>query len=133
MTNLMKDLSVTLEDRPGNLAKAMEAIAKAGLNIEGAASVPCENEGIFHVLTEDAAATRRALQSTGFKIGAEQPVLVIDVEDKPGAAAKIFRHIADANVNVNLFYVATKSRVVVGADNVQKAQEALKTPAAARR
>jgi hypothetical protein len=129
-------LTITLADRPGTLAKAIEAIAKAGINIEGAAGFPCGGEGIFHVLTKDAQATRRALESAGFKIGAEQPVVLIDVEDKPGTAAGLFRRIADANVNVNLTYEATNNRIVVGADNINKVKEVLTkeaAPAAARR
>jgi hypothetical protein len=132
----LQDLTITLADRPGTLAKAIEAIAKAGINIEGAAGFPCGGEGIFHVLTKDAQATRRALESAGFKIGAEQPVVLIDVEDKPGTAAGLFRRIADANVNVNLTYEATNNRIVVGADNINKVKEVLTkeaTPAAARR
>jgi hypothetical protein len=132
----LQDLTITLADRPGTLAKAIEAIAKAGINIEGAAGFPCGGEGIFHVLTKDAQATRRALESAGFKIGAEQPVVLIDVEDKPGTAAGLFRRIADANVNVNLTYEATNNRIVVGADNINKVKEVLTkeaAPAAARR
>jgi hypothetical protein len=132
----MQDLTITLTDRPGTLAKALEAIAKAGINIEGAAGFPCGGEGIFHLLTKDSTATRRALESAGFKIGAEQQVVVVDIEDKPGMAAKLYRRIADANVNVNLTYEATNNRIVVGADNIQKVKDALTkeaAPAAARR
>lgn len=135
MQNLMRDLTITLEDRPGTLAKATEAIAKAGINIEGGAGFPCGGEGVFHVLTKDAQATKRALEAAGFKVGAEQQVLVIDAEDKPGTAAGIFRRVADAGVNVNLTYTATNNRVVLGADNIQKATDALakEAPAGTRR
>jgi len=125
MQTLMGDLTITLEDQPGTLAKATEAIAKAGINIEGAAGFPCGGEGVFHVLTKDAQATRRALESAGFKISAEQQVLVIDIEDKPGTSASLYRRIADAKLNVNLTYVATNNRVVVGAENIQKLKELL--------
>ncbi|OLC57988.1 MAG: hypothetical protein AUH85_01925 [Chloroflexi bacterium 13_1_40CM_4_68_4] len=134
MQNLMKDLTITLEDRPGTLAKAAEAIAKAGINVEGATGVPRNGKGEFHVLTKDPTAARRALEAAGFKVETEQPVLVADVEDKPGAGAEIFRRIADANVNVTLFYLGTNNRIVIGADNIQKATEALsKQPTAATR
>ncbi len=133
MQTLMGDLIIELEDRPGTLAKATEAIAKAGINIEGAAGFPCGGVGVFHVLTKDAQATRRALESAGFKISGQQQVLVVDVEDKPGTAASLFRRIADAKVNVNLTYEATNNRLVVGADNIQKVKEILtKEPAATR-
>lgn len=135
MQNRLHDLTITLEDRPGALAKAAEAIAKAGINIEGAAGVPCGSEGVFHILTKDAQATRRALEGAGIRVGTEQQVLVIDAEDKPGTAAKIFRRVADAGANVNLTYFATQNRVVIGADNLQKVVEALskEAPSATRR
>src|SRR5713101_4410886 len=104
MRTLMGDLTITLQDHPATLAKATEAIAKAGINIEGGAGFPCGGEGVFHVLTKDAPATRRALESAGFKISAEQQVLVIDLEDKPGTSASLYRRIADAKLNVNLTY-----------------------------
>lgn len=132
----MQDLTITLADRPGTLAKATEAIAKAGINLEGGAGFPCGGEGVLHILTKDGQATRRALESAGFKVSTEQPVVVIDVEDKPGTSASLYRRIADANVNVNLTYVATNNRLVVGADNIQKVKEVLTkeaAPAAARR
>jgi hypothetical protein len=132
----IKDLTITLADRPGTLAKATEAIAKAGINLEGGAGFPCGGEGILHILTKDAQATRRALESAGFKISTEQQVVVTDVEDKPGTSASLYRRIADANVNVNLTYVATNNRLVVGADNIEKLKEVLTkeaAPAAARR
>ena len=131
MQTLMGDLTIELEDHPGTLAKATESIAKAGINIEGAAGFPCGGVGVLHVLTKDAQATRRALESAGFKITAEQQVLVVDVEDKPGTAARLFRRIADAKVNVNLTYEATNNRLVIGADNIQKVKELLTTETAA--
>jgi hypothetical protein len=132
----MQDMTITLADRPGTLPKATEAIAKAGINIEGGVGFPCGGEGIFHVLTQDAPATRRALESAGFKINTEQQVVVVEVEDKPGTAASLYRRIADANLNVNLTSTATRNRVVVGADNIQKVTEVLSketAPAALRR
>ncbi len=131
MHNLAKDLTVMLQaDRPGTLAKATEAIAKAGINIDGYAEV----EGILHVLTKDATPTRQALEAAGFQVRGEQHVLVIDVEDRPGVAADIFRRIADADVNVNFTYVAANNRIVVGANNLQKVVELLakESPTAAR-
>ncbi len=128
MQTLAKDLSISLkEDRPGQLAKAIEAIAKVGINIDGYAEV----EGILHVLTKDAAATRRALESAGFQIHDEQQVVVVDVEDRPGVAASIFKRIADADVNVHFSYVTMSNRIVIGANNAQKVLDVLSKGSAA--
>lgn len=120
MQNLATDLSVSLrEDRPGTLARAIEAIAKAGISIDGYAEI----EGILHVLTEDAKATRRALEAAGLPVRGEQQVLVVDLEDRPGAAADIFRRIAGAGMNVNFSYVATNNRIVIGVSDLQNVAE----------
>ena len=122
MHTSMKDLTVDLgADRPGALAKAFDAIAKAGINIEGYAEIG----GTLHVLTADAAATRKALEPAGFRVQKEEAVAVVSAEDRPGVAANIFRHIADANVNVPFSYVATGNRVVIGAPDAAQVGEIL--------
>ena len=122
MHTLMKDLTIELEaDRPGALAKAFDTIAKARINIDGYAEVG----GTLHVLTADAAATRRALEPAGFRVQKEEEVAVVSVEDRPGVAANIFRNIADANVNVTFSYVATGNRVIIGASSLAKVSEIL--------
>jgi hypothetical protein len=120
MHTLAKDFTVKLqEDRPGAIARAFEAIAKAGVNIEGYAEI----EGTLHVLTSDPAAARRALESAGLKVSREEDAVVAEVANRPGVAANIFRRIADENVNVTFSYLATGNRVVVGAANVTKVGE----------
>ena len=77
------------------------------------------------MLTGDAPAARRALEAAGFQVRGEHDVLVIDAEDRPGMAAGLFRRIADGGVNVTFTYGATNNRIVVGADDVQKAARLL--------
>jgi hypothetical protein len=134
----MYDLTIVLQDKPGALAKATEAIAAERVNLEGGATINCGGEGIFHALfktEQDASTVKRALEKSGFTVRAQQPVVVTEAQDKPGEAARIFRAIADAEVNVEFTYIATNTRVVVGAKNPQKLTEALgsSTPTAARR
>lgn len=120
MQTLARDLTVTLgDDRPGALATALEAIAKANINIEGYA----ESAGTLHLLTSDANSTRRALESAGLKIAREEEVVVAELVDRPGVAAGVFRQIADRNINVTFSYVATGNRIVVGAANVTAVKE----------
>jgi len=51
----MKDLTVSLEDRPGTLATLGETLGGAGINIEGMCAVTHEGRGIVHILVQDAA------------------------------------------------------------------------------
>jgi hypothetical protein len=122
MAHVATDLAVTLpEDRPGMLAKAVNAVSTAGINIEGYA----EMDGVVHVLTTDLGATRGALEAAGFKVVREREVVLVAVEDRPGSAAGIFRRIADAKVNIRFSYLATRNRLVIGADDLEELRAAL--------
>ena len=123
----MKDLTVSLEDRPGTLADFGEALGEAGINIEGFCAVSSEGRGIVHVLVEDAAAARAALEGAGIKVEGEADPIVAEYPaadvDRPGAMGEMARRIADAGVNIQLTYLATKNRgVMVTSDNAKTRQ-----------
>jgi hypothetical protein len=125
-----KDLLVTLEDRPGTLADLGEALGDAGINIEGVCAITHEGRGIIHLLVEDVAGARRALEGAGIKVEGETDVIVGDIPDdvdKPGTLGTMARKVANAGVNVTLAYLATKNRSVVATSDNAKAQQALGT------
>lgn len=119
------DLSVPLEDRPGALAELGEATGKDGVNVGG---ITCAVEGgraVAHVLVEDAGTARRAIEGAGLSISGEREVLVVDVDDRPGSLGEVARKMADAGVNVELVYLATGTRIVLGVDDLDRARSAL--------
>ena len=121
-THVAADLAVMLaENRPGALAKAIGTIAGAGINIDGYA----EMNGIVHVLTTELAAARRCLTDAGFREIQEQDVVVVPVENEPGAAASVFQRIADAHIDVRYSYMATGNRLVISTGNSHAVLEAL--------
>jgi hypothetical protein len=119
------DLTVYLDDRPGKVAAVGEALGAAGVNIEGGFALVVGGQGIMHVLVEDADAAVRAQRHANFEVRDEQEALVIELEDRPGALGEVTRRIADAGVNLTAFYVATATRVVVCAEDLDKARAAL--------
>jgi hypothetical protein len=121
----MKDLTIILEDRPGTLADMGEALGKAGINIEGGCGYPCEGKGVIHILVEDAAAARRALEEIGLEVRGERQVLVLEIADRPGAFGEVSRRIANAGVNVDLVYAAANNRLVLDTDDLDKARAAV--------
>jgi hypothetical protein len=131
-----KEFSVTLEDRPGTLAKVTDAIAKAGINIEGYCAVPAgSGKGTFRVVTSDPSSTRKALETAGFKVQEERDIAVIDAEDRPGFLAQILRQLAQNELNVGPSYSMTKNRIAISADNFAKLREVLQevVPTSTRR
>ncbi len=119
------DLTILLDDRPGELAKVGEALGSAGINIEGLIGVTVDGKGEVHVLVEDAAAAQDALQDAGIQVSEDHEVLILDVENKPGTLGEVAGKLGEAGVNLNIAYLATDTRLVLGADDLQKARAAL--------
>lgn len=116
MAKLAVDLTINLrEDRPGQIARAAEALAKARINADGLAEI----EGLLHILTKKPQPARKALEASGFQVR-EQQVVVVSVENRPGRAAGIFRRIADAGLNVSFSYLAAGYSFVIGSPDPDK-------------
>ncbi len=122
---MAKDLTVILKDRPGTLGDMGEALGKAGINIEGCCGFRSEGKGVIHILVEDVAAAQRALQQAGFEVRDERPVLILEVENRPGVLEDVTRRIAKVGVNIDLIYIAANTRLVIGADDLGKARSAI--------
>lgn len=120
------DLQLILEDRPGQLAAVAEALGNAEINIEGGCGVLADGQFVIHVLVDDVAAALEALERAGLMVNAENEAIVLTVEDKPGELGRIARKAADADLNLNFCYLATSTRLVVGADNLEKLAAALR-------
>jgi hypothetical protein len=119
------DLTVRLVDRPGTMAAACEALGDAGINIDGCCAYPAGTAGQLHLLVEDAGAARQALSAAGYEVVQDRQVIVHELADVPGSAGQCLRRIADAGVNLELTYVATATRLVIGADDLDAARTAL--------
>jgi hypothetical protein len=121
------DLSISLPDEPGGLAKAAQALGAAGVNIEGIAGLGGGGHGHVHLLVADAAAARSALEGAGVTVEGDRDAVVVDVsnEDRPGKLAELAAAIADAGVNLAACYVASGSRVVFSSDDAAALRSAL--------
>ncbi|WP_205315495.1 hypothetical protein [Nonomuraea lactucae] len=129
------DLAVIINDRPGELARLGEVTGQAGVNIEGLAAFTGDGKGIVHVLVDDTAAPRcrEALESAGMGVADERPVLVVDIEDRPGTLGELTRQLADANVNIDLAYTIFGGvKVVIATDDVESALAVLEGPTSVR-
>ena len=122
MPSVATDLAVDLlQDRAGLLARAAESIASGGLNLDGFAEV----EGRLHILTRDPRSARLALETAGLRVCAEEQVVVVQMEDRPGVAAKIFRTLAEEGMHVRYTYIASGNRVVIATENPERTLELL--------
>ena len=85
----MKDLTVIMEDRPGKLAELGEATGKAGVNIAGLCAMVGDGKGFIHLLVQDEATAKKALEAAGIEVADEREAVIVDLHDKPGAMGEI--------------------------------------------
>ena len=117
-----RDLTLRLAtDRPGELARVAQTLSRSGVNVEGIAEIG----GVVHVLARDPSAARAALRAGGYTIEGELEVLVLPMTDRPGELSMIMQRLADASVNLRFLYLATGTRVVIGADDITRARAVL--------
>lgn len=119
------DLVIDIENTPGALARVAAAISDAGVNLAAATCVGPGERAELHILVPHAEAVKHALAISHVAVTREREVVVVAVEDRPGALADLARKIAGAGVNLDLVYVATQNRVVFGADDLPALRAAL--------
>jgi hypothetical protein len=122
---MAQDLTVQLEDRPGSLAKVGETLAAAGINIEGVFAHGGGGQLLAHVLVEDGRAAQAALQAAGFQASTPQDVVLVAVQDRPGVLGEVCRKAAGAGINLTVTYLATGTRLVLGADDLDALRQAV--------
>lgn len=120
------DLTIDIENKPGELAKVAAAISDAGVNIAAATCLGTGRDAELHILVKYAEAARHQLAlSHDVTISREREVVVVEVEDRPGVLADLTRKIAKAGINLELVYIATNNRVVFGSDDLPGLRAAL--------
>jgi len=120
------DLTLYLDDQPGELARVGDVLGTVGANIAGLCAVSTGGgQAEVHILVNDPTPAFEALESAGIRIASEQEVLVLDIEDRPGALGEVARRLGRAKVNLTTAYLATETRLVLAADNLAEARSAL--------
>ncbi|MGQ0845405.1 MAG: ACT domain-containing protein [Sporichthyaceae bacterium] len=128
MTNIVHtsyDLVIELENTPGALAKVADAVSDAGINIAAATCLDDTHNAELHILVPHAEAAKHLLGISHLEVTREREVVVVDVDDRPGALAELTHKIAAAGVNLDLCYVAIRDRVVFGSPDLDALKKAL--------
>jgi hypothetical protein len=122
---MAKDLVIEIDNEPGALAKVAAAVSDAGVNLAAATCVGTGERAELHILVPHAEPVRHALAITNVAVTREREVVVVDVEDRPGELADLARRVAKEGINLDLVYVATHNRVVLGSPDIDELKAAL--------
>jgi hypothetical protein len=103
-----KQLSVTVDNKPGAVAEIVRTLGNAKVNILALAAWVEGQSGTVQVIVEDARRAKKALDDAriAYREGAIDQV---ELANKPGALAKTLDQLASKGVNLNAIYAtATK-------------------------
>ena len=95
--------AAALEDIPGSLAGKLEALAKAGVNLEFIVARRAPDKpgnGVLFVAPIEGAAGRKAAKEAGFEKTPSLHTVRIQGPDKAGRGAAFMRALADAGLNL---------------------------------
>lgn len=104
----MREFSVTLINRPGQLAALARRLADAGVNIEALAGVAVDGESVLRFMADDVEAARRVLRDAGLKFE-ERSVLDTFLPNQPGSLAEMAEELAKSGVNIEAIYLLHSS------------------------
>ncbi len=117
------NLTLEMANVVGELGRLGTVLGAADVNIQGLCAVSHGGtSGLVHLLVEDPEPAYKALDLAGITIDSDDEVLVVEVLDRPGALGEVARKLGEAGVNINVIYLATSTRLVIGADELNKAR-----------
>ena len=104
----MKLLHVLAPNQPGVLARIAEALAAAGVNIENFDVESHDAEGIISLSVDKYDEALHVLRDLGYR-AITQDTLLIRLEDKPGALAKIAVRLKDAGLDLRSMHIVRRA------------------------
>ena len=127
--DIVKQLALFLENRPGTLGAVCDELAKAKINIYALTISDTVDHSVVRMVVSD---TNKALMILGERgvLVVENDVLMIENSNKPGSLARIAHKLSDSKINIEYAYLATspsstKGLLIVRASNTKKAFEIL--------
>lgn len=120
-------LSVSLPNSPGSLARMSDMLRAADVNIEALFCNEGESKTMVHVVVDDPETAKIVLRQLGDVEATD--VVAYQVKNKPGAIADLARKCAGAGINIRHIYATSlgkEAMCYLEVDDMEKARKALK-------
>lgn len=124
--SLGKEVVVIVTNRIGILADITKILADHGINVEAVAGYAIGNDAKVVLVTDDNLRATDALIKGGYKGARENPVVIVELENKPGALRNITTRLAAENIDIEYIYGTScadkcPAKVVLSTSNNEKA------------
>jgi len=105
----IQQLSLFLENRPGQMAAPCKLLAGAGINIRTLTLADTERFGILRLIVSDWQRSRTLLEDAGYLVNVAE-VVAVEVADTPGGLGGLLEAIEETEINVEYMYAFTFGR-----------------------
>ena len=105
----LHQLSLFLENRPGELRPPIQALADAGINILTLSLADTEQFGILRLVVSDWAKAAQLLEEAGYAATVTE-VLAVQVPDRPGGLSQILELFDNTEINIEYMYAFPNGR-----------------------
>jgi hypothetical protein len=99
----LQQLSVFLENKPGQLKMACDLLAAEKINISALSLADTKEFGILRLLIKDWEKAKQVLEKGGFVVKPTE-VIAVEVANKPGGLAELLGPIEKAGQNIDYMY-----------------------------
>jgi hypothetical protein len=107
---LIRQLSLFLENRPGQIKIPVKALGDAGIDILTMSLADTQQFGILRLVVKEADRARKVLEEAGVVVNVTD-VLAVDVPDRPGGLAGVLDAFEKAGLGIEYMYpFATRER-----------------------
>jgi hypothetical protein len=127
MANLVKEISISTENKPGMLAKVSSPIKEAGVGITACCAWGEGEKANFLLLTDNNQKAIEALKKSGFS-ASEKETVAVSLPHKVGALAEAAQKLGQAGIDIQYLYVSAagpSALVVFSTNNNRRAVEVL--------
>ncbi|MFH1414041.1 MAG: hypothetical protein ABIG56_04270 [Candidatus Omnitrophota bacterium] len=107
--NLGKEIAAVASNKVGILADMSKLLAESNINIEAVAGYAQGNQAKIMLVCADNARATDALKEAGYKSIQESEVIVVELENKPGALKIITEKLVAENIDIKQIYGTTCS------------------------
>lgn len=125
----IKQLSIFLQNKMGSLAKPLEVLTVADVNIRAMCMADTSEFGILRLVVDDPEKGKKALEQNNFLVKMTE-IIGVEMNDTPGGLTSVLKTIRDNNIDLEYLYAFThdkadKAILLLHADDIDKLIEVL--------
>ena len=125
----VKQLSVFVENRKGNLVPILEHLSRGGVDISALSLADTTDFGVLRLIVDKAEDAQKILSEEGVIVKVTD-VLAVVMNDHPGGASEVLSVLADNHIEVEYMYACAgktlgKALMIVRVDDPAKAESIL--------